>query len=93
MHTIKPLDEEALNGSLEAKLVVAVEEHGIIGGLGSAIAEYMSALENAPPVLRIGLPDEYMHAGEYEYLIGQAGLTAESIYLKIKERLRMGCLT
>ena len=61
------------------KLIVTIEEHSVIGGLGGAVAEYKSALTNAPPQLIIGLPDEFGKVGEHRYLLEKYGLTAEHI--------------
>ena len=79
MHTIKPLDIESINETCKSNLVVTVEEHSKIGGLGSAVAEYLAGKRNRPPQLILGLTDEYKHAGEYDYLIEQYGLTPEQI--------------
>lgn len=89
MHTIKPLDIEALEHVFsEAKLIVTVEEHSKIGGLGSTVAEYKATKNNAPPQLFIGLPDTFGKAGAYEYLLDKYGLTAAKICEQIIERLR-----
>jgi transketolase len=79
MHTIKPVDKAAIAKACQTKLVVTVEEHSIIGGLGSAVAEYKSTLKNSPPQLFIGLPDNHGKAGEYKDLLEQYGLTANQI--------------
>lgn len=88
MHTIKPLDKNAVDMACESNLIVTVEEHSKIGGLGSAISEYLSEKTNKPPQLILGLSDEYKHAGSYDYLIQQYGLTpekiAENIFKKYK---------
>ncbi|WP_431821057.1 transketolase family protein [Burkholderia sp. F1] len=85
MHTIKPLDTAAVDvACARSKLIVTVEEHSIVGGLGSAVAEYKAALRNAPPQLIIGLPDRFDKAGEYRYLLEKHGLVAP----KIAERIR-----
>ncbi|MCL2199343.1 MAG: transketolase [Defluviitaleaceae bacterium] len=80
MHTIKPLDTELLDELFNNhKLIVTVEEHNIIGGLGSAVAEYKATLSNAPRQIIIGVPDCFGKAGEYMYLLEQYGLTAAQI--------------
>ena len=87
VHTVKPLDLEAVDKYSDGrKLIVSVEEHGIIGGLGSAIAEHNSEKKSAPPQLRIGLPDVYCKAGSYNYLLDKYGLTAEKICAIIKQK-------
>ena len=83
MHTIKPIDKIAIKSCLNAKLLVTVEEHSIIGGLGGAVAEVLALVENKPKQLIIGISDEYKHAGDYKYLIEQYGLTGEHIANKI----------
>lgn len=79
MHTIKPLDTKAIDSVLKHKLLVTVEEHTIIGGLGSAVAEYIAPIKEKPAQLLIGINDCFPHAGEYDYLLEQCGLTATQI--------------
>ena len=85
MHTVKPLDTKIIDSNIEGKkLVVTIEEGQLNGGLGSAVAEYVSSLDNAPKILRLGINDMFLHAGSYPYLLEQCGLTAEQILNKIK---------
>lgn len=80
MHTVKPLDQELLTEVFEtAGAIVTVEEHSVIGGLGSAVAEFKTARRQAPPQLILGVADHYPHAGDYSFLLAQAGLTGEAI--------------
>ncbi|MDR1914022.1 MAG: transketolase [Clostridiales bacterium] len=88
MHTIKPLDTEAIMMSCSAKLIVTVEEHSIHGGLGSAIAERLAPLKVKPPQLIVGVNDFYPHAGEYNWLLEQSGLTVPQIAEKILSSLK-----
>lgn len=91
LHTIKPLDAELVDEySKGRKLIVSVEEHSTIGGLGGAIAENNSAKNFTPPLLKLGLPDAYSKSGSYEYLLDKYGLTAEKIVVRIKNELRTG---
>lgn len=84
MHTLKPLDTSVIEKACElSKLIVTVEEHSIIGGLGSAVAEYKAALKNSPPQLTLGLPDKFGEAGEYKHLLEKYGLTAKQIAERI----------
>ena len=84
MHTIKPLDVDAVEFALRvSKLIVTVEEHSIIGGVGSAVAEYKAQKSSAPPQLMLGLPDKFDLTGDYRFLLELHGLTAE----KISERV------
>ncbi len=85
MHTIKPLDTSVIEKACQSsKLIVTVEEHSVVGGLGGAVAEYKTTLHNAPRQLSIGLPDTFGKAGEYKYLLDKYGLTAEKIAIQIK---------
>lgn len=79
MHTIKPLDTEAIKNACSAKLIVTVEEHSKIGGLGGAVAEELALFKNKPPHLIIGMSDEFKTAGDYKYMIEKYGLSPESI--------------
>jgi len=92
-HTIKPLDEDVLESiRLENKLVVTVEEHSVVGGFGSAIAEYMMQQDIKPKQLFIGLPPQFGHAGNYPYLLDTYGLRGESIAKRIMEMYKGGIL-
>lgn len=83
IHTIKPLDEElVLSATKETGKVVIVEEHSVIGGLGSAVCDVLA--EKAPvKVLRIGINDVFGESGPAVELIKKYGLDTESIYRKI----------
>lgn len=84
MHTIKPLDEEILDDVFSTfELIVTVEEHNVIGGLGSAVAEYKGSRKNAPRQVFIGVKDQYLKLGTQRYIWQQYGLTAEQIANKI----------
>jgi transketolase len=88
VHTVKPLDIETVKEAALKGPVITVEEHSVIGGLGSAVAEYKSTLRGAYPQLFIGLPDSYGHSGDYMYLLEKYGLTAECIAEKIEIFMR-----
>lgn len=85
IHTIKPLDEElVVAAAKETGKVVTVEEHSVIGGLGSAVCEVLS--EQLPiKVLRIGVNDRFGESGPAIELLKKYGLDAEGIYKKVKE--------
>lgn len=87
MHTVKPLDEEAVREELDKRLIVTVEEASIVGGLGSAVAEYLSLKKDRPPQLILGIKDCFPHAGSYPYLLEQCGLTGEQIAADIEDVL------
>ena len=85
IHTIKPLDEElVVAAAKETGKVVTVEEHSVIGGLGSAVCDVLS--EKAPTrVMKIGINDVFGESGPAAELIRKYGLDAESICRKVKE--------
>lgn len=85
IHTIKPLDEElVVAAAKETGKVVTVEEHSVIGGLGSAVCDVLA--EKAPTkVLKIGINDTFGESGPAVELIKKYGLDTDSIYEKIKE--------
>ena len=87
LHTIKPLDTSVIDKAVaSSKLIVSVEEHSVIGGLGGSIAEYKTALGNAPPQLILGLPDKFGKVGEHRYLLEKYGLTAKKIAERIYKK-------
>lgn len=89
MHTIKPLDTECLDKVFSySKLVVSVEEHSVIGGLGGAIAEYKADKEHTPRLIRLGIGDFYCKLGDLRYCWEQHGLTALQIAERIKIELK-----
>ena len=84
IHTIKPLDEDLIVAAAkETGKVVTVEEHSVIGGLGSAVCDVLS--EKAPTkVLKIGVNDVFGESGPAVELIHKYELDAEGIYKKVK---------
>ena len=84
MHTIKPLDNEAvIKAAKKTGCIVTAEEHNIIGGLGSAVAEVVA--EECPvPVVRVGVNDEFGKSGPAVELLHLYGLDAENIVKKAK---------
>jgi transketolase len=88
-HTVKPLDDRAvLEAAAAARLVVTLEEHSRIGGLGSAVLESLNDAQQATPVLRLALPDRFSRDyGSQEYVLEVAGLGVESIAGAVQARL------
>lgn len=84
MATVKPLDDElVITAAKETGKVVTVEEHSVIGGLGSAVCDVLS--EKAPtPVLKLGVQDVFGHSGPAVELIKEFGLDSEGIYKSVK---------
>ena len=88
MHTIKPIDEEAIiKHAKNKKLIVTIEEHNIIGGLGSAVAETISKDNKISKLLRLGIQDSYSKSGSYNYLKKINRLVPEKIIEDIKKNL------
>ncbi len=87
MHTIKPLDQDAiLSAARETKGIVTCEEHTVLGGLGGAVAELVS--QTSPcPVKMVGIKDRFGESGSPEALFKEFGLTAEDIVREAKEIL------
>jgi transketolase len=88
MHTIKPLDNEAvLKAARETGIIVTVEDHNILGGLGSAVAD--TVLESGVPCKfkRLGVPDVFAAFGEAKDLYAHYGYDSEGIKKQIKSML------
>lgn len=90
MHTIKPLDTDMLQEVYaSSRLIVTVEEHSILGGLGGAVAEHKSQFTATPPQIIIGVRDYFPHAGDYRHLLSETGLTAPQIATQIQSHWSM----
>lgn len=87
IHTIKPLDKEIIcKAAKETGVIVTAEEHSVIGGLGSAVAETVT--ECCPvPVVKVGVNDVFGHSGPAVQLLKEFGLSAENIAEKAKYAL------
>ncbi len=79
MYSIKPLDVARVHEAMQKRLVVTLEEHSKMGGLGAAVAEEMSACGGGCKLLRLGIEDKFDLAGDYEWLLRQNRLTPELI--------------
>jgi len=83
--TIKPLDEEIIiNSAKKTKRVVTVEEHSVIGGLGSAVCDCLCA-KLPTPVKKLGMQDVFGESGSAAALVQKYGLDAEGVYKSVKE--------
>jgi len=87
IHTIKPMDTDAIEGLFGKKIIVSIEEHNTIGGLGSAIADHLSERRNAPVLLKLGVLQGYAKAGGYRYMLEQNGLLPQQIARKVASAL------
>ena len=89
IHTIKPIDKDLLiKAAKETKAIVTAEEHSIIGGLGSAVAEIVT--EECPvPVLKVGIKDTFGESGKPNELLKAYGLTVEAIVEHSKKAISL----
>ncbi|MBI3723312.1 transketolase [bacterium] len=89
VHTIKPLDREGIVAeSKSCELLVTLEEHTLMGGLGSAVAEMLADEGVARPLLRLGLPDRFMSDyGSQDNVLERAGLAPPAIKERVLARL------
>lgn len=87
IHTIKPLDEELIiKAAKETGKIITIEEHSVIGGLGSAVCDVVAA--NCPvPVVKMGVQDVFGHSGPGGDLITEFGLRAANIVEEVKKLL------
>lgn len=89
IHTIKPIDEELIiKAARETGLIVTAEEHSVIGGLGSTVAETVTSLHPVP-VLKVGIKDTFGESGKPAELLKAYGLTAEDIVKAVKKGLEI----
>lgn len=89
MHTIKPFDSSVFDQlSIQYKMVISAEEHSIIGGLGSAVAEGLASCGVGIPHIKIGVEDYFPHAAPYSDLLDQCGLTGKQIAARVLQELR-----
>ena len=86
MHTIKPIDRGAIIRAASSGAIVTAEDHSVIGGLGSAIAEVL--VEEAPTMMRmIGVRDKFGESGSPSDIMDKMGLTSENIASKVEDLL------
>jgi transketolase len=87
MHTLKPLDKEVIKkAAKETRGIVTLEEHSIIGGLGSAVAEVIADEQLHVPLIRIGIPDTFSaYIGDQDFLKQKYGLTPSRIVAAVEK--------
>ena len=87
MHTIKPIDKETIiKYNSKCKVLITAEEHSIIGGLGSAVAEVIAGT-GAAKFAMVGIEDKFGHSGNPNKLFDEFGLTKENIIKKVKDNM------
>lgn len=91
-HTVKPLDKDFLHNAFSKfSLVVTVEDHSVLGGLGGSVAEWLADNPSPARLCRIGTPDEFlMEAVDNEYARERFGLSPEAMAIKVIESMRLG---
>lgn len=89
MHTIKPIDKDAIVESRNAKMFFTVEEHNTNGGLGSAVADVMAEVGGMPKLVKLGVQDVFSNVGDYNYLLEQHRLTPDLIKEDIENNLKL----
>ena len=90
IHTLKPIDEKIILEKIKInKAIFTVEEHNIIGGLGSAVAEVMSSSSNNCQLVRMGIEDTYPKGGSQKYLQDLYGLSIDKIIYKVLNHKRI----
>jgi len=88
MRFVKPMDEElVLRMAREHELLVTIEEHQVLGGAGSAVAEVLASHGISMPLLQLGLPDRFIDHGDPALLLGSVGLDKAGVAAAIRQRL------
>ncbi|MCM2323806.1 MAG: transketolase family protein [Oligoflexia bacterium] len=88
-HSLKPFDEQTtLSLAKDAKLLVTVEDHSVIGGLGSCVAEALATAPAHAPLLRLGVQDTFGESGEADELYEKHGLSANQIVRRVQLALK-----
>lgn len=86
-HTLKPFDKETIIEIADRyKMIISVEEHNILGGLGTVIADELAVMKAHPVLYKVGVNDEFIKAGEYSYLLKETRLNASGLKDTILER-------
>lgn len=88
MHTIKPLDAVAVLKAANLGPVITAEEHSVIGGLGSAVAEIMAGAGCGGGLIRVGLQDTFSETGDYASLQKKYGIDAKAVADAVKRSLK-----
>jgi transketolase len=88
-HSLKPFDEEGLLSAVrDARLVATVEDHSVIGGLGSCVAEALARHGARAPLEKYGVQDVFGESGEAAELFDKFGISADRVAERISARLR-----
>ena len=90
MHTVKPIDKNKILEKINKnKIIFTAEEHNVIGGLGSAVAEVVSSVDKGCKLIRLGIDDHYPKGGSQKYLQDVNGLSIEKIVNTVKNNITL----
>ena len=89
IHSLAPFDKQAVIDAKGSKLLVSVEEHHTIGGLGSAIADVMAETSGFAPIYKLGIQNKYSVVGDYNFLLNQHRLYPKAIAEDIINRIKL----
>ena len=90
MHTIKPIDREAIiKAVMDTRRIITVEDHNIIGGLGSAVAEVVVESGKACAFRKLGIPDQFAPIGLHEDIMSVLGIDANGIINAVRDVMKM----
>ena len=90
MHTVKPIDKNKILEKINKnKIIFTAEEHNVIGGLGSAVAEVVSSVDKGCKLIRLGIEDHYQKGGSQKYLQDVNGLSIEKIVNTVKNNITL----
>ena len=88
MHTIKPIDKEAIiKAVMDTRRIITVEDHNVIGGLGSAVAEVIVEAGKGCAFKQLGIPDKFAPIGLHEDIMSDAGIDANGIIAAVRETM------
>ena len=88
MHTIKPLDREAVVKAIQdTRRIITVEDHTVLGGLGSAVAEVMAETGKGCAFTRLGLQDKFAPIGLHEDIMSMLGIDSNGIINAVREAM------
>jgi transketolase len=88
---LKPIDEMALRDAVGGNpIVITVEEHSVIGGLGGLVSEIVTGADHPPRVIRIGLADKWSESAPNDFLLEKYGLSATRVAEQIRAALHRG---
>jgi 1-deoxy-D-xylulose-5-phosphate synthase len=86
MRFVKPLDTDLIRNIADShQHIITVEENAIMGGAGSAVAEYLASIDHSVPVTHMGLPDSFIDQGEHQQMLSDCGLDATGIINRIRQ--------